>query len=453
LTFFSIDINQSLIKDYKQLLKLAVPIMLSQLGVVLMGVADTVMVGWLGEDELAGINQGNNIFFMLNGITLGMILGVNTLVSIKVGESKRNKCLSTFIGSILISLMVFIIELIIILFLINNFGILRQEGAINIITPQYLEIVIWSILPLLFFTSTRQLTDGLGYTKISLWVNLMGLLMNIFLNGALIYGWFDFPELGYIGCAWATLYSRIFMMIIGFGYLLFSNSVKDVMKVPMPSFSEVKEQIKEIFKIGLPISLETTAEWACLAFCGVMVGWYGSVQMAAHAVAWNAVSVTFMMASGISIAGNILVGYGYGEQNAKKIRIAAFTTVSSVVTLQTINSIVFLLFHKQIANAYGVEGEAVKIILPLFVFASLFQVFDGLQITLKSLLRGIKDVLWVSVISVFAYWAVTIPMGYVLADIYDYKAIGVWIGISVGFIIASLLSAYRMSHSFKRLPF
>lgn len=243
------------------------------------------------------------------------------------------------------------------------------------------------------------------------------------------------------------------MMLIGFGYLFFSNKVKDVIRAPIPRLEEINEQIKEIFKIGLPISLETTAEWACLAFCGVMVGWYGSVQMAAHAVAWNAVSVTFMMASGISIAGNILVGYGYGEQNARKIRIAAFTTVSSVILLQTINSIIFLLFHKQIANAYGVQGEAVQIILPLFVFASLFQVFDGLQITLKSLLRGIKDVLWVSVISVFAYWAVTIPIGYILADIYKYRAIGVWIGISLGFIIASLLSSYRMNHSFKRLPF
>lgn len=450
---FSIDINRGLIKDYKQLFKLAIPIMLSQLGVVLMGVADTVMVGWLGEDELAGINQGNNIFFMLNGITIGMILGVNTLVSIKVGESKRDKCLSTFIGSVLVSVIVFVIELIIINLLIDNFGLLRQEGAINTITPQYLAIVIWSILPLLLFTSTRQLTDGLGYTKISLWVNLLGLLMNVFLNGALIYGWFNFPEMGYIGCAWATLYSRIFMMLIGFGYLFFSNKVKDVIRAPIPRLEEINEQIKEIFKIGLPISLETTAEWACLAFCGVMVGWYGSVQMAAHAVAWNAVSVTFMMASGISIAGNILVGYGYGEQNARKIRIAAFTTVSSVILLQTINSIIFLLFHKQIANAYGVQGEAVQIILPLFVFASLFQVFDGLQITLKSLLRGIKDVLWVSVISVFAYWAVTIPIGYILADIYEYRAIGVWIGISIGFIIASLLSSYRMNHSFKRLPF
>lgn len=450
---FSIDINRSLLKDYKQLFNLAVPIMFSQLGVVLMGVADTVMVGWLGEDELAGINQGNNIFFMLNGITIGIILGVNTLVSIKVGESKRHKCLTTFIGSVFVSVIVFVIELIIINLLIDNFSLLRQEGAINTITPQYLAIVIWSILPLLLFTSTRQLTDGLGYTKISLWVNLLGLLMNVFLNGALIYGWFNFPEMGYIGCAWATLYSRILMMLIGFGYLLFSNEVKDVMRAPIPRLEEIKEQIKEIFKIGLPISLETTAEWACLAFCGVMVGWYGSVQMAAHAVAWNAVSVTFMMASGISIAGNILVGFGYGEQNARKIRIAAFTTVSSVILLQTINSIIFLLFHKQIANAYGVQGEAVQIILPLFVFASLFQVFDGLQITLKSLLRGIKDVLWVSIISVFAYWAVTIPIGYILADIYKYRAIGVWIGISIGFIIASLLSSYRMNHSFKRLPF
>ena len=147
------------------------------------------------------------------------------------------------------------------------------------------------------------------------------------------------------------------------------------------------------------------------------------------------------------------MGYGYGEQNASKIRVATFTTISSVVILQLINSLIFLIFHKSIANAYGVNGEALKIILPLFIFASLFQVFDGLQITLKSLLRGIKDVLWVSVISTFAYWAITIPIGYILAEIYNYKAIGVWIGISIGFITASLLSAYRVHYSFKRLPF
>lgn len=450
---FSVEIDRSLIKEYKRLFHLAFPIMLSQLGVVLMGVADTVMVGWLGEDELSGINQGNNIFFMLNGLTLGMILGVNTLVSIKVGKSDRQKCLATFLGSIIICILVFIVELLIIQFLVGNFDILNQKGAINVITPEYLSIVVWSILPLLFFTSIRQLTDGLGYTRISLWVNLLGLLMNILLNGGLIYGWFGFVEMGYIGCAWATLYSRIFMLLIGVLYLFLSKNLRDVIRVKIPNWNDIKIEIKEILKIGFPISIETTAEWACLAFCGVMVGWYGSIQMAAHAVAWNAVSITFMMARGISIAGNILVGYGYGEQSASKIRVATFTTISSVIILQLINSLIFLIFHKSIANAYGVNGEAMKIILPLFIFASLFQVFDGLQITLKSLLRGIKDVLWVSVISTFAYWAITIPIGYILAEIYNYKAIGVWIGISIGFIIASLLSAYRVHYSFKRLPF
>ena len=208
MSFFSI-------KGYKFELKeiafLAYPMILGQLGIVLMGVADTIMVGKLGTDALASVNQANNLFFMLSGLTFGVLFAVSTLVSIKVGENKASDGFAIYRASLIVSVVLFVFQFIILQILIHNFHWLGQTGNINVLAPKFLNIVSWSILPILINMSSRQFTDGLGHTKVFMILTIGALLLNVFLNWLLIYGHWGAPAMGVEGSAYATLISRIVM--------------------------------------------------------------------------------------------------------------------------------------------------------------------------------------------------------------------------------------------------
>lgn len=437
----------------KDIFLLSYPIILGQLGLVLMGVADTIMVGRLGKDALAGVNQANSLFFMTSGLTFGVLFAVSTLVSIKVGEKNSAGGFIIYRAGLLVSVILFLFQFGVLSFLTENFSWLQQTEAVNQISPEYLRIVNWSILPMLVFLVARQFTDGLGHTKISMVLTLAGLVLNVLLNWVLIYGVGSIPAMGYEGAAWATLISRVAMMFAALWYVRYSDFMKTYVPKVMPKWKDVWSETPGIWKMGIPIALQTFAEWACFSVSGIMVGWYGEMQVAAHAVALNAASVTYMVASGIGMAGSILVGNGYGEQDRIKIRKVAHATFWLMLIFELINALIFILFNKEIAALYGVESDVLPLILPLFLLAAVFQVSDGIQAAAMSLLRGIKDVNMASIISVFSYWVVSMPLSYYLGEILQQQVYGVWTGFTVGLIVASILGVYRFYQKSSKLAF
>ena len=439
--------------EVKLISKLAYPIVLGHLGIVLMGVADTVMVGKLGKVALAGVNQANNIFFLFSGLTFGVLFAVSTLVSIKVGEKRPDLGFITYRAGLLVSVVLFVFQYLILWLLIENFHWLKQSPEIEAIAPAYLQIIAWSVLPMLIFTNCRQFTDGLGHTKISMVLNLAGLGLNVLLNAIMIYGWWGFPALGANGAAWATLITRILMAVAALWYVRYSSLMKQYLPSRMPDFKAIWKETFEIWKIGTPIALQTFAEWACFAISGIMIGWYGSVQLAAHAVALNAASLTYMVASGLSMAGSIRVGNAYGEQSLSSIRRIANMTFFMVVIFEIFNALLFIVFSKQIAGLYGVESDVMPYILPLFFLAAFFQISDGLQAAAMSVLRGIKDVVWASIISIIAYWVVSLPLSYLFGEILHKGVYGVWMGFSAGLFLAALLGVYKFYYQWKRIKF
>jgi multidrug resistance protein, MATE family len=437
----------------RDIFQLSYPIILGQLGLVLMGVADTIMVGRLGKEALAGVNQANSLFFMTSGLTFGVLFAVSTLVSIKVGEKKASAGFIIYRAGLIVSVLLFAFQFGLLTILTENFEWLQQTKAVNEIAPKYLNIVNWSILPMLVFLTARQFTDGLGHTKISMVLTLAGLVFNVILNAILIYGFWIFPAMGYEGAAWATLISRIAMMLAALWYVRYSKFMKTYVPQIMPKWRQVWSETPGVWKMGVPIALQTFAEWACFSVSGIMVGWYGEVQVAAHAVALNAASVTYMVASGIGMAGSILVGNGYGEKNSVKIRKVAHATFFLMVIFELINALIFVVFNRQIAGLYGVEPEVMPLILPLFLLAAVFQVSDGIQAAAMSLLRGIKDVLWASIISVFSYWVVSMPLSYYLGEVLHKEVYGVWTGFTVGLLVASIFGVYRFYQKSSKLLF
>lgn len=291
---------------------------MGQLGVVLMGVADTLMVGRLGKDVLAAANQANNIFFMVSGLTFGIMFAVSTLVSIKAGEGNETDTFTTYRAGQWVALLLFIAQFIILELIVSNFELLGQQGRVNELTPGFLRILNFSVLPLLISLASRQYTDGLGHTKVAMSITFGGLALNIFLNYLLIYGNWGFPSMGMNGAAWATLIARICMALTGIWYVRYSGFLAKYRPAAMPTWKEIQQETRKIWKIGLPVGLQTFAEWACFSISGIMVGWLGSTQLAAHAVALNVASVAYMVVSGFAMAGGILMGNAFGAQEGKK---------------------------------------------------------------------------------------------------------------------------------------
>jgi MATE family multidrug resistance protein len=219
----------------------------------------------------------------------------------------------------------------------------------------------------------------------------------------------------------------------------------------MPAWEEIKSQLSVLWKLGLPVGLQTFAEWACFSISGLMVGWLGTAQVAAHAVALNVASVAYMVVSGLAVAGSILVGNAFGEKNTDSIRKVAHATFFIIVVFQLFNAFVFTLFNKQIAGWYGVEAEVMPVILPLFFLAALFQLADGIQAGAMNLLRGITDVKWSSIISVISYWVISLPASYLLGITLDGKVFGIWTGFTLGLFIAATFGVWRFYHKLNRL--
>jgi len=434
-----------------QTFTLAIPIIMGQLGIVLMGVADTLMVGRLGKDALAAVNQANSIFFMVSSVTFGVMFAISSRVSIQYGEGLRQETFTTYRAGQVAAMLLFLCQFILLEIIIQNFEWLGQAESINRLTPDFLRIINYSALPMLLSTASRQYTDGLGHTKVAMSITFGGLALNVLLNFGLIYGNFGLPAMGVPGAAWATLIARVGMALAGIWYIRYSGFLAAYRPTIMPAWNEIKTQLSALWRLGLPVGLQTFAEWACFSISGLMVGWLGTAQVAAHAVALNVASVAYMVVSGLAVAGSILVGNAYGEKNKDSIRKVAHATFFIVVVFQLFNAFVFTLFNKQIAGWYGVEAEVMPVILPLFFLAALFQLADGVQAGAMNLLRGITDVKWSSIISVISYWVISLPASYVLGVILDGKVFGIWTGFTLGLFVAASFGVWRFYHKLNRL--
>ncbi|MFZ9970911.1 MAG: MATE family efflux transporter [Bacteroidia bacterium] len=435
------------------MLELAWPIILGQLGMILMGVADTLMVGKLGSAALASANQANNLFFMVCGLTFGVLFSVSTLVSIKIGAGKLKEVFMTYRAGLWVSAILAVAQTLILQLAVYQFHWFGQSPEVNALSPQYLQILIASIYPMLLFVTMKQFTDGLGFTRISMYITFGGLLVNVLLNYAFIYGHWGAPAWGLNGAGYATFLSRIFMLLAIWAVIRFNGQLQPYRPERPAPVAEVWKETFKIWNIGLPLALQTFAEWACFGISGIMVGWLGKHPHAAHTVALNVASFTFMVASGFAIAGSIVAGNAYGEQNRVKLKQTGHAVLVVLTLFELVNAVFFVILAKPLARWYSVEADVLPYILPLFLLAAVFQLADGIQAGGMNLLRSIKDVRWASAISVLSYWVVSLPLSYGLGIHWGWGVSGIWLGFTVGLFVAALLSVRRFYLQLNRLTF
>ena len=406
---------------------------------------DTVFLGKIGAAEQAACILSNNLYILLLVFGIGVSYATTPLVTSANQNMDLLKKASLFKNSIFLNVSVSIICFIV-LFLSS--GLLKYmhqpEDVIKLAVP-FFNVLIFSMIPISLFFTCKQYCEGLSNTRMALFISIIGNVINIVLNYLLIYGKFGFPELGYIGSAWASFISRVFMGF-SFLYLIFKSPVtKEISAV----YNKVKINKKELFhlaKIGLNAGLQLTFEVAAFVIAGLMAGTFGKEQIDAHGIALSIAAFTYMFASGISSASSIRAGIYKAQDNWIEIKQAAFSSIKLVMLIMGGFAILFLMINNFLPKVFSSDLQIVNLASKLLIIAALFQLFDGIQVTIVGILRGLEDFKIPTLISLVGYWIIALPLAYWLAFILKLETVGVWIGLLVSLIFAAIVLFWRLNY-------
>lgn len=438
-------------EEIKKTFLLALPIVIAQLGVVLMGVTDNIIVGrYIGKIGLGSSGIANSISFLIASIGMGGLSVVAPLISKAKAERNVPEINRLFRAGIKVSLWFSLILGIAGFACIYYFDIFQQSPEINAQAPAFMAIIIISNAFMFVFAAAKQLSDGLSRTYVAMMITVLGLIFNLVFNIILINGYWGFPKMGLIGAAISTLITRILMMLALFAYLFNTKTFKKYLHAKYKSL-QTNDLVLMIFKIGVPSGLQFFFEIAAFSLAVIMMGWLGENQLAAHQIAINVASTTYMMASGLGIAGGIRVGEGRGLKDVRKIRFSGNVALLLVVIFMTAMMLIILIFNRFLVELYISDNEVIDIAMKLMLVAAVFQLSDGVQVVSLGVLRGISDVNIPTWITMFAYWGLSLPLGYLLAFNLNMDAIGIWFGLLAGLTASAVLLTLRFYYLIKKM--
>lgn len=435
--------------EIKKTFSLAYPIVVAQLGVILMGVTDNIMVGrYIGKIGLGSAGIANSIAFLIASIGIGGLSVVAPLISKAKAERNISEINRLFRSGIKVSLLFGLILGLIGFICIYFFDIFQQSPEINHQAPTFMAIIIISNVFMFVFVAAKQLSDGLSRTYVAMMITVIGLVINLIFNVLLINGYAGFPKLGLNGSATSTLITRILMLFAMLVYLFKNSAFKRYLQSKYNSL-KTSDLVIMIFKIGVPSGLQFFFEIAAFSLAVIMMGWFGENQLAAHQIAINVAATTYMMAAGLGVAGGIRVGEGRGLKSTHKIRISANVAFLLVIAFMTAMMLIIFILNRFIVELYISDVEVIKIAVKLMLIAAVFQLSDGIQVVSLGVLRGISDINIPTWITMFAYWGVALPLGYFLGFTLKLDAIGIWIGLLAGLTISAILLTFRFYHLIK----
>ncbi|GAA3978898.1 MATE family efflux transporter [Pedobacter ginsengiterrae] len=437
---------------YKENLHLALPIVGSQLGHTLVHMADSIIVGHFTDTvQLAAVSLVNSIFMLILVIGLGISYGITPLIAQENGRNNYNECGKLLSTSLIINICVGII-----LYILVHFGVLLiidhldQTPAVVGYAKPYLNLLSISIIPLLIFQTFKQFAEGLGFTKQAMFVSIWGNLLNVILGIIFVKGIFGIKPMGVSGVGLSTLIDRILMAIVMCIYVLRSQNFKKYLINFKATFIDQVRAIK-IIKIGAPVAMQYSFEISAFSGAAVLIGTIGAVEQAAHQIAISLAAMTYMIASGVASAATIKTGNNFGKNNFDDLRKSAIASYHVILGFMAITAIIFIAANNLLPFIITDDLAVIKIAAQLLIIAGFFQLFDGTQVVGLGVLRGIGDVNIPTFITFLAYWVIGIPVGYLLGFKLGLGVDGIWYGLTLGLLSASILLFLRFQNKTKAL--
>ena len=459
------------IKDYipyyKRNLKVAFPVMITQIGASLVGLIDSIMVGHYATADFAAVSFSNAIFFTVMVFAMGLLMGITPLVGYEVGAETKDeggrmkekgermkekgergdKISALFSNGFIMTIGVCVMMILLlgsVYPFLDRFG--QEEVVVEAARMYYLYIVI-SIIPFLFFCFFKQFLEGLGNTLVAMILTLIANGLNILLNWVFIFGHWGFEPMGASGAGLATLIARTILPIMLFLVIIARQRWRQ--------YVTIKQQNKSIFrqllKVGTPIGIQTFSETITFTLSFIFIGWLSKEALAAHQIANQIADLTFMLAIGIGSATTIRVSHQLGKGDLYAVKMAANASIHLVLLMNTIGAVLMISLRHYIPYIFTKDTEVIAIASQLILFAGLFQYADGMQTVGAAMLRGITDVKKPMLYAFVAYILIALPVGLICMFPLGLGAKGMWIGFIFGLSVAAVLFHTRFRKKLKSL--
>ncbi len=430
--------------EIKKTVRLSIPIVVGQLGQMLMSVVDTIMVGKLGATPLAAASLANSMFILVMVVGFGLTMAVTPLTAMTSGAGKDKECGIVLRQGLLVNFFSGVILCAITFLLSETIPYLNQPPEIVAPASFFMKILGVSLLPLMVFQSYRQFAEGVSFLKPAMVIMLLANLVNIIGNWIFIYGNLGMPALGLTGAGISTTGSRVFMAIALM--VVVTKSLKMKRFDPFLNFHEINfPMIKRLLSIGIPAGLQYFFEVSAFSASAVMIGWMGTTALAAHQIALNLASISFMVAMGISSAATIRVSNAVGRQDVRGTRMAGFSASILCALFMASAGLVFIVFRHDLPGFYIADNAVIDITASLLIIVAFFQVSDGTQAVGIGILRGLTDMKIPTLITLVAYWFMGLPSGYILAFRFDMGIFGIWYGLLISLTASGIFMMIRFN--------
>lgn len=446
-------------KEFKYNWQLASPVMLGMLGHTFVGLVDNIMVGQIGTAELAAVSLGNSFVFIAMSLGIGFSTAIASLIAESDAEENFTNGKSYFKHGLFLCTILGVLLFLLVMVAKPIMYFMKQTDEVVGLAMPYLDLVAVSLIPLIIFQGFKQLGDGLSITKLPMYATLIANIVNIGLNYVLIFGKFGMPKLGIIGAAYGTLVARVVMVLFLWFFLL--KAEKSRAYILKMRFSKLNTLIlKKVSNLGAPSALQMFFEVGIFTAAIWLSGILGKNPQAANQIALNLVSMTFMIAMGLSVTAMIRVGNQKGLKEYYELRRIAFSIFLLGIILAIGFAIMFLALHKQLPKIYlnfndakniADKAEVIVIASKLLLVAAVFQISDSIQVVVLGALRGLQDVKIPMLLVFIAYWLIGFPICWFLGKASAYGTMGIWIGLLVGLTSAAILLYIRFNYLTKKL--
>ena len=430
-------------EEFRPMFTLALPVVLAEMGWMTMGMVDTLMVGPLSPAAIGAVGLGTSVFMGVCIFAMGLLLGLDTLVSHAYGANDIEGCHRWLLHGVVLAVVLSVPIVGLLLWISDGLDAWGLDPTVLALTRPYVEIVTWSVPPLLLYAAFRRYLQGMGVVRPVMLALLAANIVNVFVNWVLIYGKLGAPAMGVSGAAWATVLSRVAMMLCLLGTILYrarqerrlspgsAGGVFATLKVELSWF-------RRLLQLGGPAATQITLEVGAFAAATALAGRLTPASLAAHQIAINYAALTFMVPLGISSAGAVRVGHAIGRGDPQGAARAGWTALLFAVLFMSVAAAVFLVAPRMLLMAFTQDVGVLDIGVTLLFIAAVFQLFDGVQGVATGALRGLGDTRTPMLWHLAAHWFIGLPLGYWLCFTLGFDVIGLWWGLSLGLAICGV---------------
>ena len=421
-------------QEMRPTFSLAVPVVIAEVGWVSMQIVDIAMVGRLGPEAIGAVGVGSALFLAFSVFGMGLLLGLDTLVSQAFGARDRALCDGWLRHGVFLALVLALPVGLLARIAGSRLDIWGFDPGVLMLVRPYFAIVTWSLPLLLLYAAFRRYLQAVAVVRPVMVALVTANVVNAGANWMLIFGNLGAPALGVDGAGWATCISRAYMVIV----LTVAVSCQGVR--PWTLIAGVRpDGLRRILGLGWPAATQTTLEYGAFAAVTMLAGRLEPATLAAHQIVINLAGLTFMVPLGIASAGAVRVGHAVGRRDAAGASAAGWTAIALGTGFMAAAAATFLAAPRAILGLFTGDGHVVEVGLTLIVVVALFQIFDGLQGVATGTLRGLGDTRTPMFLNLAGHWMLGLPVGYLLCFVIGWGVVGLWIGLSTGLVVVGSL--------------